>query len=116
METVTLMQMADLFPSFRSYYGPEATSRHFAEWARERGIEIEYIQPGKPTQNAFIERFNGTFRREVLDMYLFASLDEVREETERWLAEYNSKRPHESLGNKTPIEFLIDKGHAEMST
>jgi len=100
----------------RSDNGPEGTSHHFMGWAKKMGIEIEYIQPGKPTQNAFIERFNGTFRREVLDMYLFASLDEVREETERWLAEYNSERPHESLGNMTPLEFLIDKGHAEMST
>jgi len=100
----------------RSDNGPEGTSHHFMEWAKERNIEIEYIQPGKPTQNAFIERFNGTFRREVLDMYLFASLDEVREEAERWLAEYNLERPHESLGNMTPIEFLIDKGHAGLST
>jgi len=100
----------------RSDNGPEGTSHHFMEWAEGNGIEIEYIQPGKPTQNAFIERFNGTFRREVLDMYLFASLDEVREETERWLTEYNSERPHESLGNMTPIEFLIDKGHAGVST
>jgi len=100
----------------RSDNGPEGTSHHFVDWAKEREIEIEYIQPGKPTQNAFIERFNGTFRREVLDMYLFASLDEVREETERWLAEYNSERPHESLENMTPIEFLVDKGHAGVST
>lgn len=100
----------------RSDNGPEGTSHHFMGWAKDNDIEIEYIQPSKPTQNAFIERFNGTFRREVLDMYLFASLSEVREETERWLAEYNSERPHESLGNMTPSEFLIDKGHAGMST
>jgi len=87
-----------------------------AFWARNREIEIEVTQPGKPTHNVFIERFNGTYRKEVLDVYLFRSLDEVREETERWLAEYNSERPHGSHGNMTPVKFLIDKGHVNLAT
>lgn len=78
-----------------------------AEWAEEHGVELEFIRPGKPTENAFIERFNRTYRTEVLDFYLFRTLNEVREITERWLAEYNSERPHESLNNLTPEEYRI---------
>jgi len=111
-----LISMRGKPAKIRSDNGPEATSHHFIEWASDRGIEIEFIQPGKPTQNAFVERFNGTLRRELLDMYLFTSLDEVRLESERWLKEYNSERPHESLGNMTPVEFLVDKGHANLAT
>ncbi len=99
----------------RSDNGTEATSYHFQQWAKAHDIEIEFIQPGKPMQNGFIERFNGTYRREVLDAYLFSSLDEVRKETQRWLGEYNTQRPHQSFGNLTPVEFLISKGHRHMS-
>ena len=99
----------------RSDNGSEATSGHFQEWAKAQSIEIDYIQPGKPMQNGFIERFNGTYRREVLDLYLFSSLDEVRSETQRWLEEYNTQRPHDSFGNLTPVEFLISKGHRHVS-
>lgn len=99
----------------RSDNGSEATSGHFQQWAKDHDIEIEFIQPGKPMQNGFIERFNGTYRREVLDLYLFSSLEEVRRETRRWLQEYNTKRPHQAFGNLTPVEFLISKGHRHLS-
>jgi putative transposase len=89
--------------------GPELVSAALAEWAEKRGIELEFIQPGKPTQNSFIERFNRTFRDEVLDFYVFSRLSEVREITENWLKEYNEQRPHESLGDITPSEFLALK-------
>lgn len=89
--------------------GPELISAALAEWAEKRGIELEFIQPGKPTQNSFIERFNRTFRDEVLDFYVFSRLSEVREITENWLKEYNEQRPHESLGDLTPAEFLALK-------
>ena len=69
-------------------------------------IKLEFIKPGKPTQNSFVERFNRTYREEILDMYVFSRLSEVRDLTEKWLKEYNEERPHESLGNMTPVEYL----------
>lgn len=86
--------------------GPELTSIRLAEWAEDHDVELGFIQPGKPTQNSYVERFNRTFREEVLDMYVFRYLSEVREITENWLTEYNEERPHESLGNMTPAEYL----------
>lgn len=86
--------------------GPELTSVRLAEWAEHNGVILDFIQPGKPTQNSFIERFNRTYREEILDMYVFTRLSEVRDLTEKWLKEYNEERPHESLGNMTPVEYL----------
>ena len=86
--------------------GPELTALAFVEWCDERRIARYYIQPGKPDQNAFIERFNCTHRTEVLDAYLFDSLAEVRALTERWLVSYNQERPHDSLGRVPPLTFL----------
>ena len=68
-------------------------------------MAIQYIQPGKPNQNAYIERFNRTFREEVLDQHLWASIDDVREAAWWWMLEYNEERPHESLGDMTPVEY-----------
>jgi putative transposase len=86
--------------------GPELISVAMAEWAEDHGVDLDFIQPGKPTQNSFVERFNRTYREEVLDLYIFSRLSEVREITDRWLKEYNQERPHESLGNLTPAEYL----------
>jgi putative transposase len=97
-------------------HGPEFTSAAVSSWCAAQRIELEYIQPGKPNQNGFIERFNGTYRDQVLDAYLFDSIDEVREVTGRWIAEYNTIRPHESLGDISPIEFLTRRGYADSST
>src|SRR5690606_23469540 len=66
---------------------------------------IRYIQPGKPNQHAYIERFNRTFREEVLDQHLFTRLDDVREAAYWWMLEYNEERPHDSLGDLTPAEY-----------
>lgn len=86
--------------------GPEFTALAVADWAEENGVELEFIKPGKPMQNGFIERFNRSYREAVLNMYIFESLDEVRTETEKWLGIYNQHRPHESLGNLAPMEYL----------
>jgi putative transposase len=85
--------------------GPEFISESLDEWCERQGITLGFIQPGKPTQNAFIERFNGSFRREILDAYLFISLQQVRELSQDWLRIYNFERPHESLQDLTPMEF-----------
>ena len=87
--------------------GPEFTSMCFERWCHKHRIEIKYIQPGKPVQNAYIERFNRTYRSEVLDMRRFESQHEVRQITYEWIKHYNENRPHESLGDLTPMEYLL---------
>lgn len=95
--------------------GPELVSLALAQWAEEHGVMMEFIKPGKPTQNTFIERFNRTYRIEILDFYLFRTQNEAREITERWLTEYNSERPHESLNNLTPEEYRLMAEKPELS-
>lgn len=82
--------------------GPEFTSIAVADWAETNQVELEFIKPGCPMQNGFIERFNRTYRQAILDMYIFESLDEVRELTSRWMDFYNHRRPHDSLGGTPP--------------
>ena len=84
--------------------GPEFLGETFTKWAKEAGMAIQYIQPGKPTQNAYIERFNRTLHEDILDAYLFATLDDVREAVRWWMIEYNEERPHDALGDLTPME------------
>ena len=86
--------------------GPENISKHFQQWAKDKSIKVHYIQPGKPSQNAYIERFNRTYREEILDMYLFESIAYVQKLTDDWLTHYNEERPHQSLGGLTPRQFL----------
>ena len=85
--------------------GPEFLSHALSDWGKEHNVGLDFIQPGKPAQNAYIERFNRTYREEVLNLYLFNSLPEVREITEDFMEEYNEHRPHESLDNKSPRDF-----------
>lgn len=87
--------------------GPEFIAIALAEWAEEKGVALDFIEPGKPTQNGFIERFNGSYRNGVLDMYVFRNLTEVREQSERWRIDYNEQIPHDSLDDLTPVEFRI---------
>jgi len=89
--------------------GPELTGIKLATWAEQHGVTLEFIKPGRPMQNGFVERFNRTYRTEVLDMFVFKHLKEVEEITENWVKQYNEERPHESLGNLTPKEYLAVK-------
>ncbi len=84
---------------------PEFLSTPFVTWCEKNNIELRYIQPGKPNQNAFIERFNRTYRNEVLSAYLFGDLDQVREITWEWMREYNEERPHDALGKMPPAVY-----------
>jgi putative transposase len=87
--------------------GPELISQRLEGWAKNQHIELLHIQPGKPAQNAYIERFNRTFREDVLDAYVFDGLEEVRSITERWLEAYNTIRPHAALQGLSPRQFAL---------
>ena len=85
--------------------GSELRSAVFMGWCEEKGIELKFIQPGKPQQNAFIERFNKTYRHEVLSAHIFENLDQVKDITEQWIKIYNEDRPHAALGMLSPIHY-----------
>jgi putative transposase len=87
--------------------GPELISDELEKWARRHGVERRFIQPGRPMQNGLIERFNRTYREEVLDCYVFETLGEVRRMTADWINRYNEIRPHESLGDIAPRPYLM---------
>jgi putative transposase len=93
----------------RADNGPEFVGSAMAAWAEEHGVVLDFIKPGKPTQNSYIERFNRTLREEVLDLYIFNSLGEVRDATEDFVRQYNESRPHESLGNLPPEIFAAQR-------
>jgi putative transposase len=85
--------------------GPELTSRALDQWAYEHGVELRFIDPGKPSQNGFIESFNGRLRDECLNEHWFTSLADARSIVEAWRLDYNRARPHSALGWRTPNEF-----------
>lgn len=85
--------------------GPEFISQNLDIWAYQNKVELKFIQPGKPTQNAYIESFNGKFRDECLNQHWFLNLEEAKREIEAWRKDYNENRPHSSLKMKTPNEF-----------
>ena len=85
--------------------GPEFVSRVLDHWAYRRGVTLDFSRPGKPTDNAFVESFNGCFRDECLNTHWFLSLEDARAKIEAWRRDYNETRPHTSLGYRTPAEF-----------
>ena len=89
--------------------GPEFVSVALAGWAEDHHVQLEFIQPGRPMQNSYIERFNRTYRDEVLDLYLFRSLTEVRDMTSNWMTKYNEERPHDALQDMAPVEYPMAK-------
>ncbi len=114
-----VIRTLDMIASWRGYprqirldNGPELISQKMTQWAEVHGVELAFIQPGKPTQNAYIERFNRTYREDVLDAYLFTSLQETRKITEAWIEEYNAMRPHQALGNLSPYQFAAHEAGA----
>jgi putative transposase len=96
-------------PSVRVDNGPEFTGRALDLWAYLHGVTLDFSEPGKPTDNAFIESFNGRFREECLNQHYFTSLEEARATAEAWRIDYNEKRPHSALGNLAPREFAESK-------
>lgn len=92
--------------AIRSDNGTEFTSNTILKWALERGVEWQYIQPGKPMQNGHIESFNGKLRDECLNENLFFDLRQSREVIERWRCDYNYNRPHSGIDGLTPVEML----------
>jgi len=89
--------------------GPEFTSLAMDQWAHQNKVSLAFIQPGKPTQNAYIESFNGKFRDECLNEHWFVNLGDARKKIEDWRCEYNTFRPHQSLGNMTPEAFAATR-------
>ena len=85
--------------------GPEFTSRALDEWAHPHGVKLQFSRPGQPTDNPFIESFNGRLRQECLDLSWFTSVEDARRKIEEWRQDYNEKRPHSALGNMTPKAF-----------
>ena len=106
-------QKRDLPGTIRVDNGPEFTSRILDQWAYLNGVELDFSRPGKPTDNAFIESFNGRFRQECLNENWFLSLEDAREKAESWREHYNRERPHGALGNLAPLEFAAAKMVAE---
>lgn len=100
-----LIQQRGKPANIRSDNGPEFISHLLQQWCNDHCITLQYIQPGRPTQNAYIERKNGSIRRELLNAYLFYSLAEVRIMTEEWRVDYNTERPHKSLGYLSPLRY-----------
>ena len=90
--------------------GPEFISKDLDLWAWMNSVTLDFSRPGKPTDNAFVESFNGKVRAECIDQNWFLSLDDARSKCESFRHEYNEHRPHSSLGNKTPMEYMKQAG------
>ena len=93
--------------------GPEFTGKALDAWAHRRGVQLQFIRPGRPVENTFIESFNGRFRDEGLNQHWFLSLPDARRAIERWRQSYNEAQPHSGLGGLTPAEFVRSLSQAE---
>jgi putative transposase len=112
-EILTLVALERVKPEkIRVDNGPEFTSKRLDQWAYINRVELDFSRPGKPTDNAFIEAFNGRLREECLNQNWFLSLEDAREKVEVWRQEYNLTRPHGALGNLSPEEFAETVGMA----
>jgi putative transposase len=96
--------------------GPELAGKAMDQWAYRRGVVLDFITPGRPVENAFIESFNGKFRDELLNQHWFVSLADARFHIERYRIDYNEVRPHQSLEDRTPAEFARIAQHTPSST
>ena len=90
-------------------HGTEFQSRALEDWAYGRGVQLDFIRPGKPIENAFIESFNGRLRDECLNVHQFVSIADAQAKIEAWRRDYNQCRPHGSLGHLTPTEFVAQR-------
>jgi putative transposase len=107
VETLERVGREHGFPKMiRVDQGTEFVSKDLDLWAYTRGVVLDFSRPGKPTDNAFIESFNGKFRAECLNAHWFMSLDDAREKCEAWRRDYNEVRPHSAIGNKPPIALI----------
>ena len=100
-----LMEQRRLPRTIRVDNGPEFTTKRLDQWAYLNGVDLDFSRPGKPTDNVFIEAFNGMFRQECLNENWFLSLEDAEEKVESWRRHYNGERPHSALGNLSPREF-----------
>ena len=113
LPTLRLIRVLEYLKEFRGLphmirvdNGPEFISHKLEFWCREHNISLAFIQPGKPMQNGYVERCNGNIRKELLNAYVFTTLDEVQEKAEEWRMDYNCSRPHQSLGFVPPVEYI----------
>lgn len=113
LPTLRLIRVLEYLKEFRGLpkmirmdNGPEFISHKLDLWAKENKVDLIFIQPGKPTQNSFVERCNGNIRRELLNAYIFKSITEVNQKGEEYQHDYNHNRPHSALKYRTPMELL----------
>jgi putative transposase len=92
---------------FLTYYGTEFGSRAMDGWAYQFGVQLDFIRPGKPVENSYIESFNGRLRDECLNVEVFFALADVRDKLERWRQDYNQVRPHSALRDNAPALFAV---------
>ncbi|WP_155518461.1 IS3 family transposase, partial [Ralstonia solanacearum] len=111
-----LKEMRGLPASITVDNGPEFAGKVLDAWAYEAGVTLSFIRPGKPVENAYIESFNGRFRDECLNEHWFVSMRHARQLIEEWRIEYNTERPHSSLGYLTPVQFAQGSKQKEFLT